>query len=442
MQPPINPAYYNVVDQIYHARWTIKKLSRREVVRQAIKALWPQGHPTKFIQVSGTSGKGSTSRFLEQGLALLGKAGSCLSPHLFDYRERFIIDGQPAEQDDITAAWENLIKPYAIELMLEKENQALTTAEINILIALALFAQHDVKWAVMETGIGGRYDQVTALEVEANLLTNVGNDHEDTLGSEQWQRVLDKAGSCHPGVPFFTSEQDPLSLKFIKGVCQQANAPLHVVDAEKVAQLVEQLKDFAGDKLADSSLLNTRHQQWNAALSFEVLKTLFPELPTNQILQKFLEVSLLGRSWQVEENIFVDVAHNEHKLAALATELQERFSEAGKIFVVGVSGSRSPIALLSPLLKIAKAIIITSSAYKGQNPQGIRDNLVALHPTIPILVIENAQQAFNLAKNMRTEKDIVVVTGSTYMIDQALNPDPYLRHINATHGWRNVPTQG
>ena len=223
-----NPSfpYYNVVDQIYHAEWTIAKLARLELLRESIATLWPNGHPTRLIHVAGTGGKGSTCRFLELGLSCVGKAGAFMSPHLFDYRERFSIDGEFASQEDVAAAWEGFVRPYCVQLSLRNPHHTHTFHEVSILIALTLFDRQGVEWAAMETGIGGRYDQTRALDVVATALTNVGADHAHMLGEEHWQRVLDKAGIARPDVPFFTSERRTESLEIIASVCAQAGAPL------------------------------------------------------------------------------------------------------------------------------------------------------------------------------------------------------------------------
>ena len=100
------------------------------------------------------------------------------------------------------------VRPHCVRLSLHNSQHTHSFHEVSILIALALFEQHEVEWAAMETGVGGRYDQTRALDVAATALTNVGSDHAHLLGREQWQRALDKAGIARPGVPFFTSDTD------------------------------------------------------------------------------------------------------------------------------------------------------------------------------------------------------------------------------------------
>ncbi len=434
-----NPAYYNTVDQIYHSEWAIGKLARIELLRRLIGRLWPNGHPTRLIHVAGTSGNGSTGRFLEAGLGLVGKAGGYYSPHLFDYRERFSIAGQFAAQDDITAAWENTVKPLCLEMALNNTPYPLSFPEVAILIALVLFEQYQVAWAAIETGLGGRYDQTCALTVAATLLTNVGRDHEHLLGSEHWQRALDKVGICRAGVPFFTSAQNSETLDIVRAVCAQAPTQLYITDDAQVTAFEAQLHAVFADQLPDDSLLNAAHQRRNAALSLAVLRHLFPEIDVHQVIARFANARLPGRFWRVGAGVYADIAHNPEKILALARQIERQFADAGKIFVIGVSGQRLPRALYGPLAKIARAIIITGNFYRGQQAQAVKDELDSLPADIPVLLADDPRQALEMATSMQTATDVVILTGSTYMIEQALNPDPYLRHINLTYGWRNRP---
>lgn len=442
-----HPGYYNTIDQIYHAEWAVAKLSRQALLRRAIATLWPQGHPTRLVQVAGTSGKGSTCRLLELGFEQVGTAGALLSPHLFDYRERFSIGGAPAARQDVTEAWEQTIKPLAIAHHLQNPQHVPSFHEIAILMALVLFDKHHVAWAAVETGVGGRYDQTTALDVVATVLTNVGSDHEHMLGSELWQRTLDKAGIARPGVPLFTSEQEPATLQIIAQVCAEVQAPLvHITPAHHAAlqRLVCQVAGHSA-ALPPDAMLSAAHQQWNAALSLAVLQHLLPAMqqPTNEqaLVERFLCARMVGRLWQVEEGIYADVAHNPSKIAALVQQIEQVWAQRGKIFVVGVSEHRSPAALLAPLIGIAKAVVVTHSSYKGQDVQQVHRDIATLRSDIPLLVVADPRQALAAAQRMRHADDLIILTGSTYMIEQALNPDPYMHWINATFGWRmrNTP---
>jgi dihydrofolate synthase/folylpolyglutamate synthase len=439
----VNPAhaaapnfpYYNVVDQIYHAEWSAAKLARLELLAESIAALWPQGHPTRLVHVAGTGGKGSTCRFLEMGLSCVGKAGAFFSPHLFDYRERFSVGGEFVSQADVIAAWENRIRPFCVRLSLRNAAHTHTFHEVSILLALALFEQHEVQWAALETGIGGRYDQTRALDVAACALTNIGSDHAHMLGPELWQRVLDKAGIARRDVPFFTSERNPSSLQILQQVCDHAGAPLAIVGAEAVAALTDLLAAQAPGEEA-SALIHADYQKWNAALALAVIRALHPALDEHCIVDAFARATLLGRFWKVEEGVYADIAHNAEKIEALTGEIRKEFGDAGKILVVGMSGQRVPGKVFAALASVAHTIIVTSASYKGQEPARVREEIQAVVGDTPVLLAIEPQQALRTARAIQRPGDVIILTGSTYMIEQALNPDPYLRHLSAHFGWR------
>ncbi|HXF64552.1 MAG TPA: cyanophycin synthetase [Caldilineaceae bacterium] len=431
-----NFPYYNTVDQIYHADWSIAKLARLELLRESIRTLWPNGHPTRLIHVAGTSGKGSTCRFLEVGLSAVGKSGAFMSPHLFDYRERFSIGGEFVSQDDVNEVWQRRIQPHCVRLALHNPHHAHTFHEVSILVALALFERHEVAWAAMETSVGGRYDQTRALDVAATVLTNVGSDHSNLLGRAHWQRVLDKAGIARPGVPFFTGETDAESRTIIAAVCREVGAPLTLVDGREVCRLEEALACKGLAPMLDDALLDAGYQKWNAALSLAVIRSFYPALDEGEVLARMAAARLPGRFWRVEEGVYADIAHNTEKMRALVSEVESKFAGKGKILIIGMSGHRAPKEVFALLAHIARAIIVTGASYKGQDPESVRANIESLAGDVPTLVIADPRQALEVAKSMRTEQDIVLLTGSTYMIEQALNPDPYLRYLSATYGWR------
>lgn len=437
-----NFPYYNTVDQIYHAEWSTAKLARLEELRRSIQTLWPNGHPTRLVHVAGTAGKGSTSRMLETCLGAVGRSGAFMGPHLFDYRERFSIDGEFVSQRAIHETWQERIQPFCVRIAVDGQHRVHTFHEVSILMALALFERYEVKWAAMETGVGGRYDQTRVLDVEATVLTNVGSDHAHMLGQTLWQRTLDKAGIARPGVPFFTSERNPESLAIIRAVCQDAGAPLTIVDEDDVAHFRTKLYAPDHARLQDQALLTAAHQQWNGALALATVNHLVPMLDEEVLLERLGRTQLLGRFWRVEEGIYADIAHNVEKMQSLVAETQTKFPTTGKIFVVGISGQRAAGEVFAALAGVAKAIIVTAASYKGQDPNAVRASLERWMGDVPTLAIADPREALLAAKQMRGERDMIMLTGSTYMIEQMLNPDDYLRYLHATFGWRNRETGG
>lgn len=457
---PFPAAYYNTLDQIYHSRWTISKLCRIEMVRRMIRRLWPQGHPTRFIHVAGTSGKGSTCRFLERGLALVGKSGALFGPHLFDYCERFSIAEHDVSHNEIVEAWENRIRPDAIALALDHPSQLLSFHETNILMALVLFEAHHVEWAALETGLGGRYDQTMAVDAVATAITNVGRDHEQLLGSEPWQRAMDKAGIARRAIPCFTTEQDPLSRTVIASICGAVQAPFIPVSSSAVDDFRAVIEDVVANVYANhlpsDALLHAEHQYWNATLSATILQHLFPHLGTRAIAEQLVDTRLKGRGWLVQPDLYVDIAHNPDEIAALVKSINRRFPESEKIFIVGISEHRSPAEMFAPLADVARSIIVVGSFYAGQDPFAVQREIQQRCPNTMVLAVPDPRYALALARShcqtsttpsvpsiagdcptAKPPAKMLIITGSTYMIDQVLNTDPYLRHLNSTAGWRD-----
>lgn len=362
-----------------------------------------------------------------------------MSPHLFDYRERFSIGAEFVSRQDVQQAWTQRVSPHCVQQTLRNPAHTHTFLEVSILIALCLFEQHEVEWAAMETGVGGRYDQTRALDVVASALTNVGSDHAHMLGHEKWQRALDKAGIARTGVPFFTSDTDAESLAVISSVASDAGAPLYRIDENAVHAMERRLDAIEPTVDGEESLLRARHQRWNATLALHIVQHLLPDIDPDVPLREMAQAKLPGRFWKVEQGVYADIAHNVEKMHALVDELNDRFQDKQKILVLGLSGKRVPADVLGALASEAKAIVVTGASYKGQDPSKVRDEIDAMAGDTPILVIYDPAQALDVAKNLREDDDIVLLTGSTYMIEQVLNPDPYLRYLSSTFGWRVEP---
>ena len=101
-----------------------------------------------------------------------------------------------------------------------------------------------------------------------------------------------------------------------------------------------------------------------------------------------------------------------------------------------MSGQRVPGKVFASLASVAHTIIVTSASYKGQEPARVREEIQAVVGETPVLLAIEPQQALRTARAIQRPGDVIILTGSTYMIEQALNPDPYLRHLSAHFGWR------
>jgi len=414
-----DPDYLVTLDEIYHSHWCAGRKLRIELLREAVAHFWPEGHPTALIHVTGTNGKGSVIYYLEQGLRAYGDVGAWNGPHLFDYAERFHINCQPVSHPDIVRTYREKIVPYQSGLARRNLDHTLSFAEIGILVSLHLFERYQVKWGMMEVGAGGRYTPLMALKVAACVLTNIGDDHTKTLGTEKWQRVLEKAGIARTGVPFFTADRGTTAGYVAKTIRAQGG---------RISPLSEKEEEAVARRLPRAPLFKIR----NLALAVKIIRHFYPRFEFDPSL---FRRELPGRFSYVAPNIIADVSHNSDKVKSFIQHLKSTHPGRKFKFILGLTRKRKADQVFKPLLDISSRIVITSASYAGRDPEEVfRELKQAGFKNLKIT--PDPEQAFREERQNLSADDILVLTGSAYMIEQALNKDPFVKHLNRTYGRR------
>jgi dihydrofolate synthase/folylpolyglutamate synthase len=325
-----------------------------------------------------------------------------------------------ASHQDIVTLYRRILLPYQEQFMKAHPGESLSFAELGILLALHLFEKNNVQWGMMEVGAGGRYTPLMALDVDACLLTNVGDDHPVSLGSELWQRALEKAGIARPGIPFFTSAEEP-ALGYVSKTALSEGAELLVLQESEIDAVRSQKNNEPSFK----------HR--NLALACKVIRYFYPD--SEPPLQK-MNAHLPARFWHVAPNIIADTAHNVNKISMLAEQLKLSFPGKKFRFLLGLTRSRNVREVFAPILELAEYIVLTSASYAGQDPAELAAELQKDFKNVE--VIYDPPTALGNEKKRLTKDSLLVLTGSAYMIDLALNPNPYIRHTNATFGRRSI----
>ncbi len=414
------PSYLSALDEIYHPSWVARKLTRIHLLRTQFERLWPQGHPCKLILVTGTNGKGSHSVALEHFLSQRHQVGSWTGPHVFDYAERIRIAGEAISHREIAEIYWEKLRPIQESHIRQGKNQVLSFAELGILMSLIAFEQHKLDWAVMEVGAGGRYAPLMALPFVACVLTNVGQDHPKTLGVSWWQRCLEKAAVARSGVPFFsgvTGEGAP----FVERIVNDQKGKLLTTNEH----IVRQFRSWG---------LEPEYKCQNLALAAQVACHFDPELKIDN--ETVLSVPEPPARFQwIAPNIVIDVAHNADKMTALAQRIQLECKGRPLHLLIGISRRRSATDVLLPLLKLKpQSVMITSASYAGVDPLCIQAELKQCQ--VQVDVEQDASKAFLMMKERVPLSAVLVLAGSAYMIDQALNENLYVRETNASYGRR------
>ncbi len=209
------------------AQWTVSAIKPGLTRTKSLLKLC--GHPDRrfpVIQVAGTNGKGSVSIMLAAMLTQAGyKTGCYTSPHLFSEKERVLIDQQPVATSLYIQGAKKLLP---VLKTMAKQGRQVTTFEAWTVLATLVFAQAGVDMAVVEVGLGGRFDATTALGRKIlTLLTNVALDHTALLGATKSRICQEKMGIAKKGVPMLSSEADPKVRQCMRTLAQVKGAPLY-----------------------------------------------------------------------------------------------------------------------------------------------------------------------------------------------------------------------
>jgi len=357
----------------------------------------------KSIHIGGTNGKGSTSHMLASVLQEAGyKTGLYTSPHLLDYRERIKINGAMIPEAEVVDFIEKH-KPYF-------EEHKLSFFEMTVGMAFSFFEKENVDFAIIEVGLGGRLDASNIIKPILSIITNIGLDHTQFLGTTRPEIANEKAGIIKEGVPVVIGEQHPETEAVFRNKALNMKAPIFFVKNNTVPLYESDLKGSYQKANLQTTFLAI--QQLNAGeISEEVLK--------NGLSKVVKNTHLMGR-WQTlseQPKIIADVGHNKEGLEYIAAQLKNTTYDRLHL-VMGFVKGRAIEELIALFPAEANFYISTPNLERGYPVKDLkevineRENKTTFFDTIPI--------AFESAKVVATPKDLIFVCGSTFVVAEIL----------------------
>ncbi len=378
------------------------------------------------VHVAGTSGKGSTSTMIAAALQAAGRrTGLHTKPHLASVTERARIDGL-AIPDDVFGDLIGELRTVGDQIAYEHGKP--TYYETLLALAFVWFSRSDVDIAVIEAGIGGKLDGTNVLQPRVAVITNVGFDHTEILGDTLEEIARDKAGIAKPGVPLVSDARDPGARRTIEEVAASVGAPfISVADTTTI-------ESRPGERYGQSFALVTPEdryeialpilggfQQRNAATAVRALEQLAPPLrPSREEIETGLARTIVpGRMeyFPSHPGVVFDIAHNPDKAASLAEALAATFPGRRFIFVIAIGEVKDTREVLRPFVELGGTFVFTSFSVDGKDasrPQRLAS--IAGELGAWGRAISEPVEAFNIARRNAESSDIVVVTGSTYVV--------------------------
>jgi dihydrofolate synthase / folylpolyglutamate synthase len=366
------------------------------------------GHPEqglKCVHVAGTNGKGSTSHLIASVLQEAGlKTGLHTSPHLKDMRERFKINGAMIPEQDVVAfvaEWRGRFEPVQASFF-----------EWGVGLALHWFRQQQVDIAVLETGMGGRLDSTNVVTPEVAVITTIGWDHADLLGDSLVKIAGEKAGIIKGGIPVVIGEAEGDVAEVFRRKANAEGAPILFVDQEA--------------PLPYPVGLHGPHQQRNARAALEAIRELQRQgwrIDGAHIKAGFANVvantGLLGRWQKLTDSppTYADVAHNVDGIRMVRQLLADEHYDRLHI-VLGTVNDKDLGRMLAELPKEAHYHFCKAAIPRGLEAVLLQEEAKAhgLHGEAHATVAE----AYAAARAGATEQDLVLVTGSVFVVAEVL----------------------
>jgi dihydrofolate synthase/folylpolyglutamate synthase len=394
------------------------------------------GHPERQFPsalVGGSAGKGSTCAFLASVFQAAGlRVGTSPKPHLITHRERVQVDGAMISEERFAALMER-IQPLAEQVT--REEGAPTVFEVMTLLAFLQFAEERVDRAVVEVGLGGRFDATNVLAPDLSVITMIGLDHTDRLGETVEQIAFEKAGIIKQSGRVVTGAEGG-ALAVIQRVASERGATIWRLGSEI---LIENVRpdphgvtfDLWTPVTAMSDLrisLTGEHQARNAALAAAGalwLRDSHPDLGQPEVREGLERAQIAGRLQRVREEplVLLDGAHSPDRAEALALALRTLYlpEKPGRrlILVIGCSAGHAPEAVVARLAPLAAEVLATRSAHPAAVPAA-EVAAAASAAGVPVREAEPVAAAVQEALDAARPEDVVLVTGSLFAVGEAL----------------------
>ncbi len=373
----------------------------------------------RSVHVGGTNGKGSVTKVLSSLLVKEGyRTGRYTSPHLHSITERFSINEEDIKYEEFVKICEEIWQ----RIIDEKISTSFTFFDFTTAVAFEYFRRESVEIAVVEVGLGGRLDSTNVIKPLLSVITNVSYDHMDYLGSTISSIAQEKAGIIKENVPVITGAKG-VALRILEDFASRKRSPLYVLGKHfSFEKIKERMMDYRGIKWNFHDLyvnLLGDHQLSNVSLALCALEILsengFP-VKESTIREGLSNIEWMGRLEIVKERpkIILDGAHNTSGMRALTKYISENLKGRRIVCIFGVMKDKDFKGMAKLVLSWAEKLIITKpSLDRALDVKELKKLLPFAYPA------DSVREALENAKKEVGEDDVIVVTGSLFLVAEA-----------------------
>jgi dihydrofolate synthase/folylpolyglutamate synthase len=412
-------------------------------LRRMDKLLAPLDNPhlgVKTVHIAGTKGKGSTAVMTAQVLTTADyKVGMFTSPHLHTLRERIKVNDIMISETEFASITKQ-IKPIVEKVNEEATYGNLTTFEILTAVVFTYFRRCSVDFQVLEAGLGGRLDATNIAHGDVCVISSISLDHTQVLGNTLVKIAKEKAGIIKPGCIVVNFPQEEEAAEVIRRVCRQQRSKLIQVGEDVTwrrtgGDLNHQSFSLKGqrDEYDLTIPLIGDYQLENAAAAIATVEALFDlgaRVPKKAIIKGLRQVNWPGRLQvlKYEPIVVIDGAHNDYSMRKLVEAIKKYFNYNNCFVIFGTSCDKDIAGMARELVHLSNDIVVTSSSHP--RAASISATIECFSEQgIEVSTAENVSQALSKALSTAQKNDLILVTGSIFMVAEAITNIKYTNNI-------------
>ena len=387
----------------------------------------PQKH-LRFVHVAGTNGKGSTTAMISKILRGMGfKVGMYTSPYLEEFEERIQINGVNIPRDRLVELLEQV--KCAVNRVIEEGYEQPTEFEIITVLMLLYFYNEKIDYGVIEVGLGGRLDSTNVIIPKVSVITSVSLDHVSILGNTLGEIAGEKAGIIKEGVPVILYPQKKEAEEVILEAAKSKNSIVYSVKKEfgslininydNITQYVE-VKGINNTYKVDLPLLG-EHQILNLNVAINAVEVLCREenikCEKEVVEESLKDVKWIGRLETLNRKplIVIDGAHNIDGIRALKNNIRKYFKYNKIYLLLGILADKQVGEMIEEITPMAeKVFALTPHNERAEINEDLKNEIKKINSNVES--IDDYETAIKKALNEAFEDDLILVSGSLYMI--------------------------
>lgn len=398
--------------------------------REILKFLGDPQEKIKLVHIAGTNGKGSTTAMISNILIEAGyKVGMYTSPYIEEFEERIQINNNNITKDDLAKMISEVSE--AVEHVKKQGFSDPTYFEIVTCAGLLYFERKKVDIGVIEVGLGGRLDSTNVINPILSIITSISYDHTRILGDTLEEIAYEKAGIIKENIPLVLYPVQEKCIKVIEKVCSEKNSRMIKVN-KKDGELIEiyktseegipyqYIKVSASENYDVKLSLLGEHQILNCAVVINAVEELINQgikIDNNHIIKGLMKVKWPGRleTLSVIPKVVIDGAHNVGAIEYLSKNISTYFEYENLTLILGILSDKNVEDMVKAIVPLASRVIaVTPHSERGEKAGELLEIISRYNSNCE--TIEDYNEAFNKSLSYSNSKDMILATGSFYMI--------------------------